>query len=195
MKHAKIWSAILLAAIVFISCKKSEVTTQKINLNITGLEDLGPNFKYEGWLLVNGSPVTTGTFTVNAAGAISQTAFDAKALLKPPTGKQKLVNDFANVLTPDQQQALENKLVQFDDSSSTQIAVVIVPNLDGYDVADYAVQLGRAWGVGGKEFNNGVVLLISKEDKKINISTGYGVEGALPDITCKYIIAAIENGY
>ena len=76
MKHAKIWSAILLSAIVFISCKKSEVTTQKINLNITGLEDLGPNFKYEGWLLVNGSPVTTGTFTVNAAGAISQTAFD-----------------------------------------------------------------------------------------------------------------------
>lgn len=76
MKHAKIWSAILIAAIVFISCKKSELTTQKINLNITGLEDLGPNFKYEGWLLVNGSPVTTGTFTVNAAGAISQTAFD-----------------------------------------------------------------------------------------------------------------------
>ncbi len=123
--------------------------------------------------------------------AFSQTSFDAKALLKPPTGKQKLVNDFANVLTPDQQQALENKLVQFDDSSSTQIAVVIVPNLDGYDVADYAVQLGRAWGVGGKEFNNGVVLLISKEDKKINISTGYGVEGALPDITCKYIIDEI----
>ena len=44
------------------------------------------------------------------------------------------------------------------------------------------VKLGRAWGVGGKEFNNGVVLLISKEDHKLNISTGYGVEGALPDI-------------
>ena len=118
----------------------------------------------------------------------SQTFFDAKSLLTPRTGKQKLVNDFAGVLTPDQQQVLESKLVQFDDSTSTQIAVVIIPNLDGYDVADYAVQLGRAWGVGGKQFNNGVVLLISKEDRKLNISTGYGVEGALPDITANHII-------
>ena len=76
MKYVKILSAILLSAIVFTSCKKNEVTTQKINLNITGLEDLGANFKYEGWLIVNGSPLTTGTFTVNAAGTISQTAFD-----------------------------------------------------------------------------------------------------------------------
>ncbi|UEG51262.1 TPM domain-containing protein [Ferruginibacter lapsinanis] len=118
----------------------------------------------------------------------AQTKFDAKALLQPRTGKQQLVNDFAGILTADQQQALENKLVAFDDSTSTQIAVVIVPNLDGYDVADYNVQLGRAWGVGGKEFNNGVVLLISKEDRKLNIATGYGVEGALPDVTCKHII-------
>lgn len=120
--------------------------------------------------------------------AFSQNTFDAKSLLQPRSGKQKLVNDFAGILTADQIQTLENKLVAFDDSTSTQIAVVIIPNLDGYDVADYNVQLGRAWGVGGKEFNNGVVLLISKEDRKLNIATGYGVEGALPDVTCKHII-------
>ena len=67
---------ILLCAAAFTACKKSEITTQKINLNITGLEDLGSNFRYEGWLIVAGSPVSTGIFSVNAAGAISQTAFD-----------------------------------------------------------------------------------------------------------------------
>ncbi len=120
--------------------------------------------------------------------AFSQTSFDAKSLLSPRTGKQELVNDFAGILTSSQKEALEEKLVVFDDSTSTQIAVVIVPDLGGYEISDYTVQLGRAWGVGGKEHNNGVVLLISKGDHKLNISTGYGVEGALPDITCNYII-------
>ena len=100
----------------------------------------------------------------------------------------KLVNDYAGVLTADQAQALENKLVAFDDSTSTQIAVVIVKDLEDYDVSDLAFQIGRAWGVGGKEFSNGVVLLISKDNRKLNISTGYGVEGALPDITAQQII-------
>ena len=122
---------------------------------------------------------------------VSQSTFDAKSLLSPRIGKQKLVNDFANVLTNDQQQTLENKLVQFDDSTSTQLSVVIIPNLGNYDISDYALKLGRAWGVGGKEFNNGIVLLISKDDRKINISTGYGVEGALPDITCHQIITQL----
>ncbi len=103
----------------------------------------------------------------------------------------RLVNDFTNTLTADQQQALEKKLVTFDDSTSTQIAVVIVETLDGADISDYALQVGRSWGVGGANYNNGVVLLIAKSDRKINISTGYGVEGALPDITCKHIIDEI----
>ena len=100
----------------------------------------------------------------------------------------RLVNDYTNTLTEDQQQSIERKLVAFDDSTSTQIAVVIVQSLDGYDVAEYNVALGRAWGVGGKQYSNGVILLISKDDRKLNIATGYGVEGALPDITSKHII-------
>ena len=79
-------------------------------------------------------------------------------------------------------------MVAINDSTSTQIAVVIIPSLNGNDISDYNVKLGRAWGVGGKEFSNGVVLLIAKDDHKLNIATGYGVEGALPDITCKHII-------
>ena len=118
--------------------------------------------------------------------SFSQDKFDLEKLLQQkPT---RLVNDYTNTLTADQQQALENKLVAFDDSTSTQITVVIIPTLNGDDISDYNVKLGRAWGVGGKEFSNGVVLLIVKDDRKLNIATGYGVEGALPDITAKHII-------
>lgn len=125
---------------------------------------------------------------VSVAAFSQNDNFDPESLLKPRTGTPTLVNDFTKTLTPDQKQALENKLVAFNDSTSTQIAVVIIPSLNGNDVADFNVKLGRAWGVGGKEFNNGIVLLIAKGDRKLNIATGYGVEGALPDITAKHII-------
>lgn len=125
------------------------------------------------------------------AAGFTQNKFDPETLLKQRPATQQLVNDFSNTLTPAQRQALENKLLAFSDSTSTQIAVVIIPSLNGNDVSDYNLKLGRAWGVGGKEFNNGVVLLIAKDDHKLNIATGYGVEGALPDITCKQIIEDI----
>jgi uncharacterized protein len=118
----------------------------------------------------------------------AQASFDANALLKGPTGTPKLVNDYANILTADQKQTLENKLDAFDDSTSTQIAVVIVPNVGENDITDFAVNLGKAWGVGGKQNNNGVVLLISIDDHKLSIAPGYGLEGALPDVTCSQII-------
>ena len=121
----------------------------------------------------------------------SQNSFDPESVLTPRTGQQHLVNDFTNTLTADQAQALENKLVAYNDSTTTQIAVVIVPTIGNYEINDYNTKLGRAWGVGGKEFNNGVVLLISKDDRKLNIATGYGTEGALPDITAKHIIEDI----
>ncbi|MES1216215.1 MAG: TPM domain-containing protein [Bacteroidota bacterium] len=99
-----------------------------------------------------------------------------------------LVNDFAKILTTEQQQALEEKLSQFDGKTSTQIAVVTVASLEGYDVADYAIALGRKWGVGGKEFNNGVVVLVAMEEHKSRIEVGYGLEGVIPDLTAKAII-------
>lgn len=121
--------------------------------------------------------------------SFSQDSFDPEKLLtqKPV----QMVNDFTATLTADQVQALENKLRTFKDSTSTEIAVVIIPSLNGKDIADFNVKLGRAWGVGGKEFSNGVVLLIAKGDRKLNIATGYGVEGALPDITTKHIIDGV----
>lgn len=112
-------------------------------------------------------------------------------VIKTPPSPPKLVNDYANVLTSDQRQALESKLYQFDDTTSNQVTVVVVPRLDGRDVADVAIELGRSWGVGSKKNNNGVVLLVSIEDRKLNISPGYGLEKALPDLVCQQIIKTI----
>lgn len=124
------------------------------------------------------------TFSVFA----QQQNFDIDKVINTPPATSKLVNDYANILTADQSQALERKLFQFDDSTTSQVTVVIVPNLAGKDIADVAIDLGRKWGVGNKKSNNGVVLLISVQDRKLNISPGYGLEKSLPDVVCQQII-------
>ena len=100
----------------------------------------------------------------------------------------KLVNDFTGTLTDYQVLALENKLVAFDDSTSNQVTVVIINSTGDYAIDEVALELGRKWGVGNKDKNNGIVLLIAKNDRKMTIQVGYGLEGALPDITAKSII-------
>lgn len=105
----------------------------------------------------------------------------------------KLVNDKLDLLTPDQQQALEQKLVNFNKTTSTQIAIVTTDDIAGMDAGDYAVELGNKWGVGGvKNFNNGVVFLVyrSKENtkRKVFIASGKGLEDVLPDYTCSEIV-------
>ncbi|MBC6112570.1 TPM domain-containing protein [Pedobacter fastidiosus] len=103
---------------------------------------------------------------------------------KPTT----LVNDYSGVLSSTQKQALETKLVAFNDSSSTQIAVAILKSVGDYDINEYAVELGRKWGVGQTGKNNGIMIVVAVGDRKISIQTGYGVEGALPDVYSKRII-------
>lgn len=105
-----------------------------------------------------------------------------------PENQNRLVTDQTHTLTAEQIARLEEKLVAFDDSTSNQIAVVIVKTVGDYDINEYALQLGRKWGVGNKGKNNGVVLLVALGDRKISIQTGYGLEGALPDIYTKRII-------
>ena len=100
----------------------------------------------------------------------------------------RLVNDFAHVMTADQVQELESKLVAYDDSTSIQIAVVTVPTTGDYAIDDYALKILRDWKVGNKKTNNGLVILAAIQDHKVFIATGYGMEGVLPDITSKEII-------
>ena len=104
----------------------------------------------------------------------------------------RLVNDFAGMLNQDEINSLEQKLVAFNDSTSTQIAIVIVPTLEGYDKADYAQRLGEKWGIGRKQLNNGVLILVKPKTPDSNgqvfIAQGYGLEGAIPDLTCSQIV-------
>lgn len=104
----------------------------------------------------------------------------------------RLVNDFAGLLDREEVNALEQKLVAFSDSTTTQIAVVIVRDLGGYDKADYAQRLGEKWGIGQKGKNNGILILIktkTPESKgEVYITAGYGLEGAIPDLTCAEIV-------
>jgi uncharacterized protein len=113
-----------------------------------------------------------------------------KAIPEAPN-PPRLVVDLTGTLTQDQQQALERKLVAYDDTTSNQIAVVIISTTGDYDISDFSFALGRKWGVGNKEKNNGVVLLIAKNDRKVFIAPGYGLEGAIPDITAKQIVENI----
>jgi len=104
----------------------------------------------------------------------------------------RLVNDFAGVLNEGEANSLEQKLVSFNDSTSTQIAIVIVPSLMGYDKADYAQRLGEKWGIGQKQLNNGILILVKPKTPDSNgqvfITQGYGLEGIIPDITCAEIV-------
>ena len=93
----------------------------------------------------------------------------------------RLVNDFAKVFSDNDAQLLEQKLLAYNDSTSTQIVIVTVTSLDGYPVDDYSFQLGNKWGIGQKGKNNGILVLIAREDRKAFIATGYGMEGALND--------------
>lgn len=105
-----------------------------------------------------------------------------------PAKSNRLVNDYTGTLSNQQVEALEQKLVAFDDSTSSQIAVVLIKSLGDYDIADYAVRLAQQWGIGGKQHDNGILLLASIGDRKVTIQTGYGLEGAVPDAIAYRII-------
>ncbi len=116
--------------------------------------------------------------------------------LPPKPNPPRLVNDFVGgVLSQGEIETLEQKLVTYNDTTSTQITVVIVKTVGDYDMNTYATNLGRAWGVGSADFNNGVVILWATEDRKIYIATGYGMEGVLPDIYAKRIVEQIIIPY
>jgi len=98
------------------------------------------------------------------------------------------VNDFGNFLEPFQKESLEKKIRAYNDSTSSAIVIITVPDLQGYDIAEVALKYMREWkpGMAGKD--NGVIILVSKAERKARIETGYGMEGVLPDITCRQII-------
>ncbi len=100
----------------------------------------------------------------------------------------RLVNDFAGMLGADASERLERKLVNFDDSTSNQIAVVTVDSLSGDDISDFAIKLFQKWKIGAAKKNNGVLVLISKPDRKVWITVGYGLESVITDALSRRFI-------
>jgi len=114
-------------------------------------------------------------------------AVQAQQVPAPPS-PPRLVNDLAQVMQPQEVAALEQKLVSYNDSTTSQIAVVTVPTLGGNDIADYAQKLYESWGIGSKNNNNGILVLVAIQEHQARIQTGYGLEGAVPDALAKRII-------
>ncbi len=92
------------------------------------------------------------------------------------------------VLTEEQEDALEQRLSAYDKQTSNQIAILIVESMSGSDIVESAVEVHRAWGLGDADKNNGILILAAMTDREVMIHTGYGLEGAVPDIVAGGII-------
>ncbi len=103
-----------------------------------------------------------------------------------------LVQDYAGVMTDGEEQGLRQALIAFNDTTSTQILIVTVTDLCGYDKAAFTYELGEKWGVGDAQFDNGIVIMVKPKEidgkGEAFIATGYGVEGVLPDAIAKRIV-------
>jgi len=98
------------------------------------------------------------------------------------------VVDNANILSPADEQVLIETLKQLEDKSSDQLVVVTLPSLQGYPIEDFGYQLGRHWGIGTKELNNGALLIVAPNERKVRIEVGYGLEPILTDALSRVII-------
>lgn len=99
----------------------------------------------------------------------------------PVLSGDRLVYDMGDMLSDSDEAALNSKLVGYDDSTSTQIAVVTIATLNGYEVGDFAVRLGQKNGIGRDGKDNGALILVAREERKISIQVGYGLEPVIPD--------------
>lgn len=119
---------------------------------------------------------------------------------KKPTGTdQTAVYDYANLLSAEQKTLLEQKLIRYADTTSTQIVVAIIPSLKGENEGILAPKWAHEWGIGQKDKDNGVFILLSENDRKIWIAPGYGLEHILTagingEIVRNYIIPEFKKG-
>jgi uncharacterized protein len=108
--------------------------------------------------------------------------------LPEPLSPKRMVNDFAGMLSSDENDRLEQKLRAVNDSNSIEFAIVAVKTTGDYDIEDYSLKLGRKWGIGKKEKNNGILILVALDDRKIDIEVGYGLEDRVTDGLAKRVI-------
>ena len=124
---------------------------------------------------------------LSAILAIIALAVEARAApaFPPLTGR---VTDAAGILPADTVSALDARLAALEKQTSIQLVVATVPDLQGYEIDEYGYQLGRTWGIGQKGKNNGALLLVAPNERKVRIEVGYGLEGTLTDALTSQII-------
>ena len=140
---------------------------------------------------MNANRIRTALVSIGAVLLVSM----ASAAVPQRPDPVRFVNDLAGVFQADRADSLEGRLAAYSDSTSTQIVVVTVADLEGADASSYATEVGETWGVGSSDFDNGAVILVKpKNDNgsgEVFIATGYGLEGAVPDAYAKRIINEI----
>ena len=101
---------------------------------------------------------------------------------------QGYVNDYAGMISPEARARLENELGAFEKTDSTQIVVLTVPSLEGEAIEDYGIKVAEAWKIGQKGKDNGVIFIVSKQDRKMRVEVGRGLEGKLTDLMAGRIV-------
>ncbi len=101
---------------------------------------------------------------------------------------QTSVYDYANIIPDDQEKFLEEKLIRYSDTTSTQIVIATVPELKGHDINLFAAEWAHKWGIGQEGKDNGIFILVAPNERKVAISTGYGVESRLTDALSRRLI-------
>lgn len=127
------------------------------------------------------------TILVLAMGFLSGNLFAQYDIPEKPT-IQTSVYDYASLLTPSQKSALENKLVRYADSTSTQIVCIIIGSAKGEDISLLGARWGQKWGIGQKGKDNGILITLAKDDRRVDINTGYGIEYRITDRMALQII-------
>ena len=133
--------------------------------------------------------VSLGGLLCLLAALVCLAAGPRPALADPtfPALTGRVVDD-ANLLSPEDKRDLAQSLMQLEEKSSDQVVVVTLPSLQGYTIEDYGYRLGRHWGIGTKELNNGVLLIVAPNERKVRIEVGYGLEPILTDALSRIII-------
>lgn len=126
-----------------------------------------------------------GLLLAAALALVSLSAPAAEPRFPALTGR---VVDQAGLLSPSTESKLSALLEEHERRTSNQVVVATVPSLQGYDIADFAVRLGRAWSLGQRGRDNGIILLVAPRERAVRIEVGYGLEGALPDARAFAII-------
>jgi uncharacterized protein len=98
------------------------------------------------------------------------------------------VNDYAGVMGQEQERELEARLAQFEQETGHQVAVLTIPTLEGEDIEGFGIRVAESWKIGKKGFDNGVILVVAVNDRRLRLEVGYGLEGVLPDAIANRII-------